>query len=451
MLKRDLTVGDEKQILISQTLPMLWGLIAVMSVTIVDTFYLGLLGTHALAAMGFIFPVVMFMNSLSFGIGTGASSVIARAIGSKQEDWVRSYSTQSIVLALLVAMVFAAIGLLTVDPLFKLLGAPDELLPYIHDYIDIWYWGCFMVVVPMVGNAGIRAAGNTKLPSYIMTSIGLINLLVAPVLIFGLLGFPRLELKGAAIAGIVSYFGALVAALYVLYFKLHFISLKALVTQVWPSWMGILRIAVPAAGTNLISPLSTGLTTGLVAVYGSEAVAGYSVASRIEALGLMLVMALASTLAPFAGQNWGAKKIARLRRALNLSFYFVWGLGLMMAVLFWLAAEPLTHLFTTHEAAVQASVTYLHIVPITYALLSTVMIVSSMANGIGRPLPALIMTVARLLIIYLPLAWLLSKTWGLNGIYIATAIANALVGFGAWYWSTHTCKRGAAAAAVVPA
>lgn len=441
MLKRDLTVGDEKQILISQALPMLWGLLAVMSVTIADTYYLGLLGTHALAAMGFIFPVVMFMNSLAFGIGIGASSVIARAIGSKQDDWVRNYSTQSIVLAVLVSIVFAAIGLMTVDPLFKLLGAPAELLPYIHDYIDIWYWGCFMIVVPMVGNSGIRAAGNTKLPSYIMTSIALINLVVAPILIFGLLGFPRLELKGAAIAGIVAYFGALVAALYVLYFKLQFISLKALTTNVWQSWKDILRVAVPAVGTNLITPVSTGLTTGLVAAYGSEAVAGYSVASRIEMFGLMLVMALASTLAPFAGQNFGAKKVDRLRRALNISFYFVWGWGLAMSILFWLAARPLTELFTTHEAAVQASVTYLHVVPITYGLLSTVMIVSSMANGIGRPIPALIMTGTRLLLIYLPLAWLLSQQWGLNGIYIATAVANVVVGFGAWYWSSHACKQ----------
>lgn len=441
MLKRDLTVGDEKQILISQALPMLWGLLAVMSVTLADTYYLGLLGTHALAAMGFIFPVVMFMNSLAFGIGIGASSVIARAIGSKQDDWVRNYSTQSIVLAVLVSIVFAAIGLMTVDPLFKLLGAPADLLPYIHDYIDIWYWGCFMIVVPMVGNSGIRAAGNTKLPSYIMTSIALINLVVAPILIFGLLGFPRLELKGAAIAGIVAYFGALVAALYVLYFKLQFISLKALTTNVWQSWKDILRVAVPAVGTNLITPVSTGLTTGLVAAYGSEAVAGYSVASRIEMFGLMLVMALASTLAPFAGQNFGAKKVDRLRRALNISFYFVWAWGLAMSVLFWLAARPLTELFTTHEAAVQASVTYLHVVPITYGLLSTVMIVSSMANGIGRPIPALIMTGTRLLLIYLPLAWLLSQQWGLNGIYIATAVANVVVGFGAWYWSSHACKQ----------
>ncbi|MFZ1343953.1 MATE family efflux transporter [Thiothrix eikelboomii] len=448
MLKRDLTVGDEKQILISQTLPMLWGLIAVMSVTIVDTYYLGLLGTHALAAMGFVFPVVMFMNSLSFGIGVGASSVIARAIGSKQEDWVRNYSTQALVLALIVSLLFAMVGLLTVDPLFRLLGAPDDLLPYIHQYMDTWYWGCFLIVVPMVGNACLRAAGNTKIPSYTMTAIAVINLIIAPVLIFGLFGLPRLELQGAAIASIVAYFSAMVVTLYVLYVKLHFITLKALTSQIGQSWKDILHLAVPASGTNLISPISIAITTRLIATYGSEAVAGYSVASRIEMFGLMLVMALASTLAPFAGQNWGAQKIERLRRALRLSFVFVWGWGLAMAVLFWLAAVPLTQLFTQHEAAVQASVTYLHIVPITYGLLSTIMIVSSMANGIGQALPALVMTVSRLLVIYLPLAWLLAQQWGLNGIYIATAAANALVGFGAWYWSTHACNKREAAISV---
>ncbi len=454
MLKRDLTVGDEKEHLIQQTLPMIWGLLAAISVALVDTYYVSRLGTEQLAAMGFIFPVVMFMNSLAFGIGTGASSVIAQAIGSKQDERVRHYATQSLVLAVSISLSFAALGLLTVDPLFQLLGAPVNILPFIHDYIDIWYWGCFLLVVPMVGNAGIRAAGNTLLASYIMLSVALINLVVAPVLIFGLLGFPRMELRGAAWAGIIAYFAAFSVALYVLRVKLHFISWQALHQRVWQSWRDILTIAIPAAGTNLINPLAGAITTWLVASYGSAAVAGYSIASRIETFSIIVVMALSSILAPFAGQNWGAKKIDRLMRALRLSFNFVWIWGIGVTLLLWVAAEPLTHLFTRQPQAVTASTDYLYIVPISYAFLSTVMIVSSMATGVGRPMPALIMTVTRLLLLYVPLAWVLSRWLGLNGLYLATAIANALVGFAAWYWSASACRKRSesiANAAAVPA
>lgn len=440
MLKQDLTVGDERTHLINQTIPMIWGIFAILGMNLADTFFVGQLGTDQLAAMGFTFPVVMIMSSLAFGIGTGASSVMARAIGSKQDDRVRSYSTQSLILALIVAILFAITGLLTVDPLFRLLGAPERLLPLVHDYMDIWYLGCFLVVVPMVGNAGIRAAGNSKLPSYVMFSVAIVNLILDPIFIFGWFGFPRMELQGAALATIIAYSVSFIAALYVLRVKLNFLTWDACQQRVWASWRDILRIGIPASATNLISPVSIAITTWMVAQYGSEAVAGYGVASRIETFSLIVLMALSVMLAPFAGQNWGAGKVERLQRALSLSFRFSWIWGIAMAVLLWLGAEWLTGWFTEDAVAVDSAVSYLRIVPVTFALLGIVMMVSSVANGVGEPVPALVMTLTRLVLIYLPLAWLLSRWLGVDGIYLATAAANTLVGAGAWWWSIRKCS-----------
>ncbi|MBK8454882.1 MAG: MATE family efflux transporter [Thiofilum sp.] len=438
----DLTQGDEKAHLIRMTLPMIGGLIAIMSMNLADTFFVGQLGTDQLAAMGFTFPVVMVMNSLAFGVGTGASSVIARAIGRQDTEWVKSYSTQAIIIALAIALVFAIVGLSTTDALFHWLGAPEPLLPLIHDYMDVWYWGSFLIVVPMVGNAGIRATGNTRLPSTIMIVVAVINLILDPIFIFGWFGMPRLELQGAALTTVVSYSIACLVSLYILKVKLKVLTWDTEWSRLVKSWRDILAVGIPAAGTNLIAPLSSAVTTWLVAQQGTHAVAGYSVGSRIEAFSLIVIMALSSIIAPFAGQNWGARKIERLQRALGLSFRFslVWG-GVLTIVL-WLGAEPLAKLFTADPLAIESATRFLHLVPITFGAVGIMMMVSSTSNGVGRPIVGLILSLARLVVVYLPLAWILAQElkWGLEGIYLAIAFSNAVVGLGAWWWSSQFCK-----------
>lgn len=441
-VKIDLTQGDEKAHLIRMTLPMIGGLIAIMSMNLADTFFVGQLGTNQLAAMGFTFPVVMVMNSLAFGVGTGASSVIARAIGRQDTEWVKSYSTQAIIIALAIALVFAVVGLATTDALFRWLGAPEPLLPLIHDYMDVWYWGSFLIVVPMVGNAGIRATGNTRLPSTIMIIVAVINIILDPIFIFGWFGMPRLELQGAALTTVVSYSIACLVSLYILKVKLKVLTWDKEWSRLVKSWRDILAVGIPAAGTNLIAPLSSAVTTWLVAQQGTHAVAGYSVGSRIEAFSLIVIMALSSIIAPFAGQNWGARKIERLQRALGLSFRFslVWG-GVLTIVL-WLGAEPLAKLFTTDPLAIESATRFLHLVPITFGAVGIMMMVSSTSNGVGRPIVGLILSLARLVVVYLPLAWILAQELklGLEGIYIAIALANVIVGLGAWWWSSQFCK-----------
>ena len=122
--------------------------------------------------MSFTFPVVMTLGSLAFGLGVGASSVIARAIGEGDMRRVQRFTTNSLTLALTAVILFVALGLLTIDPLFQALGAKPEIMPFVHGYMRIWYFGMVFLVVPMVGNSAIRAAGNALTPSIIMIFSG---------------------------------------------------------------------------------------------------------------------------------------------------------------------------------------------------------------------------------------------------------------------------------------
>lgn len=417
------------------TLPMIWGILSIMSMNIVDTFYVGQLGTDPLAAMGFTIPIVSILLSLAFGVGIGTSSVIARAIGAQEIDKVRSYAAHSMLIALVIAMTFALLGYHYMDAIFTLLGAPEALFPLIHQFMDIWFLGSFVVVVPMVGNSAIRAAGNTRIPGIVMISVAIVNIILDPILIFGLFGFPRMELAGAALATVISYSIALVIGLYFLTVKLKFVSLAAFFNHIGHSWWSILRISLPATGTNLIAPFSVSITTGLVAMHGPEAVAGFGVASRIESICIVIIMALSSIMGPFVGQNWGANRRDRVAQALRTSFRFIGVWSLSIALLLWLFGDILAALFNTHPAVLHSTTLYLVIVPISYLFLGVIMTSASAANGTGDPKPSLVMSFSRLIGVYLPLAFALNQQFGLPGLYAATSAANIIVGLGALKWS----------------
>jgi len=443
MKRRDLTTGSEREHLLYLAMPMIWGLLAIMSMHLVDTYFVGQLGSDELAAMSFTFPVITILSSLAFGVGAGASSAIARAIGAANDHDISRYSTQSIIIAACLAGIFAVVGLNSVDRVFTLLGAESSLLGLIHDYIDIWYLGCVLVVVPMVGNAGIRAAGNTRLPSMVMILVSLVNIILDPLLIFGWWGIPKMGLQGAALASVIAYSIAFSVALYVLIVRLRFITWSGCCQQVWSSWQAILRIGLPAAGTNLISPLSIAITTWMVARYGNEAVAGFGVASRLESICLVVLIAVASVMGPFSGQNWGARKRQRLAYGLRLSYQFSLVWGVLAAMVLWWSADTVVAAFSDDSAVQHNAVIYLSIVPVTYAFLGMVMITSSFANGIGNPVPALVLTLMRLLIVYLPLVWLFGVFWGgVISIYMASAVANVVVGIGALWWATRYSRKG---------
>ena len=420
---------------------MVWGVFAIIAFNLVDTYFVGQLGTKQLAAMSFTFPVVMTFGSLAMGLGVGATSVIARAIGEGDRSRVKRFTTNSLTLAIVSVVIFVSIGLFTINPLFKALGATDDVMPFIEQYMRIWYFGMIFLVVPMVGNSAIRASGNTLTPSIIMTIASIVNIVLDPILILGLWGFPRLELQGAAIATVISRAITLIAALLVLYFKEKMLSLKipSIQETLW-CWKDILYVGLPAAATTMIAPISIGIITSLLANFGAETVAAFGVASRIESFGLITLNALSASIAPFVGQNWGANKYERVQKAMRLSFIFSLFWGTMVAVILFPSSEWLVSLFNKNPEVIEIAVRYLWIVPLSYGGAGIIQIANSTFNALGKPIPSIIMTIFRMFVLYIPLAYFGSIYFGENGIFAAASIANILVGIGAFIWTQKTCS-----------
>ena len=433
-----LTTGRVGPMLLKMCAAMVMGMFAMVAFHFADTCFVAQLGTRELAAISFTFPVVMLVGSIALGLGMGAGAVISRAIGQGDYRSVRRLTTDSLSLAVLVVAVFVAIGLVTIGPMFRLLGAGPDLLPLIRQYMTVWYLGMAFVVVPMVGNNAIRATGDMTIPSLIMITGAGINVVLDPLLIFGLLGFPRLGLLGAAVATVISRATTLTVALLVLHFRKRLLASPfAPLGEVWDSWKRVLYIGVPCAATNLLVPLSIGVVTAMAARFGPVAVAALGAGTRVGALSLTVLRALGAALVPFVGQNWGAGHIDRVRRAQVFSYLFSLAWGLVCVGVFVVGARPIARLFSRDPVVIGHIVCYLWIVPLGYGLQGVSRLVSVTLNALGRPLSAALLNAVRMFVLLVPLTYLGTHLFAVNGLFGGIALANVLAGMVALAWARY--------------
>ena len=442
-LHATMTEGRVSAQLRALALPMVWGLLATMSFNVVDTFFVAQLGNKPLAAMSFTFPVVMVLTSIGIGLGAGTSSAVARSVGAGAAHQAQRLATDAVTLTLFISVTVCAIGWFTINPLFTLLGASAELLPFIHQYMSIWYFSAPCLLVPMVALASLRAMGLSRIQGSLMGAAAVFNALLDPLLIFGLWGFPRLELAGAAWATLITRGLTLLVALYILRARVGLLTSPfASRSAIAESWRSIVHVGLPAMASNIIIPLASGIVVMMVARYGTDAVAGMGIAVRIEPLALIAFYALSGVVGPFFGQNHSAGLTSRLVQAQKVLTGFCLGFGALLTLILWLLGGPIVQLFTDHTEVATVAMLYLSIVPFSYGAYGLVMSVNAAFNGLGNPWPAMLLSVSRVLLLFLPLAWALQQLWGLNGLFIATALTNIVVGGWAWWWLQGRVRKG---------
>ena len=316
------------------------------------------------------------------------------------------------------------------------MGAPEDMIPLISGYMTILYSGVPFVVVGMVGMSSMRAVGETRLPGMLMVMAAIANVTLDPLLIFGIGPFPRMELNGAATAALIARGAMCIGALYLLYRRLDMLSFNRPDSgELKRSWVDILHVGIPAAGTNVVIPIATGVITAMIARYGPEAVAGFGVASRIESVTLVMFYAMSAIIGPFVGQNMSAGKSDRIFLALRLCTFFCLGFGLVIALLLALGSSWLPSLFSDNPNVTGVASMFLWIAPISFGAYGMVMVMNASFNGMGKPMPAVVVSVARMVVIYLPLAIVGNQYLGVAGIFGAYAIANIVTGIFSYAWA----------------
>ena len=428
-IKAKLTEGNIPSLLFRLTLPMIAGMLSMTVFNLVDTLYIGQLGKNSLAAMSFTFPVVMVLNSIALGIGMGASAVISRAIGQGNGEKVKRLATDSILLALFVVAIFIILGELTINPLFRAMGASEEILVLIRSYMTIWYIGVIFVVIPMVGNNIIRATGDIKTTSIIMTFAAILNMIIDPLLIFGLGPFPAMGIAGGALATVIARSFSMVFSLFILIKRERLLILKLpKLAELWSSWKQILFIGLPAALSNIIIPVSMGFITRLVSTYGVSAIAGFGVAGRLEMLAMLVIRSLAVVMVPFTGQNWGSGRKDRVKIGLKTAYTFSIVFGFIVFIFFYFASYYFAWLFNRDQEVISTVVLYMRIIAVSYGFQGIFYIGTASLNALHKPFHSAGLALSRMFLIYIPLALAGSYLLGLKGIFIGALTANIIGG-----------------------
>lgn len=411
--------------LVGQTLPMVIGIAAMMSIGVIDAYFIGQLGSDALAAISFIFPVLVALNSLGVGVMVGINSVVARAIGEEDEERAARRANFGIVFALATGVILGFALYLLIDPIFLLLNAPPELLPLIRDYMQPFAIGFPITMMVMGCNGALRAQGEARKTSYVSLTFAAVNWVLDPILITGAFGFPGFGMMGAAYATIIGWAFGTALALYLMRGTSLPLDLSLVVKgKIVEPMVDIMRVGVPAALSNSINPMGLSVLTAVVALEGQAAVAGFGAAGRLQSFAVVPLLALSGSIGAIVGQNWGARKIDRAREAALYAGGFCLAWGLAIAVVMVAASRTLAEFFTEDPAVIAEFRLYMEIAAWGYAGFGLLIVANGILNAVGRASLALLQSVLRVFAVMLPFAWLLVSDWGSSAVYAAELAAN---------------------------
>ena len=434
MKRPNLTSDPVGPTLVRLVVPMLAGALGIVMFNVVDTFFVGRLGALELAAMSYTFPIVIVAGSIASGLGVGASANVSRALGAGDRASAERLTLHAYILAFLVVIAIASAGLVTIDPFFRMLGAQPELMGLIRSYMVVWYLGMPFVILPMIGQNILQATGDSKTPSAAIVFAVTLNMIIDPLLIFGLGPFPALGIQGAAIATVLARSSTLIIVLLAVIRREKLFPARPQLELFWRSARQILFVGLPAVLTNLALPISMAVVTRLVSRFGPAAVAGFGVATRLETFSLVFTFALSMVFTPFVGQNLGAGTLERVRSGHRVAAGMSLAWGAMVALVFVSAGRPIAGLFNDTQAVVATTTRYLWTLAPSFGLMGVVTVSAAAFNGLQRPFSAAAVAYLRLVGLYIPLAVLGRALAGLAGLFGGLAVGNIVAGITAYLW-----------------
>lgn len=422
--------------LLKMAVPMLAGTFALNAYNLTDTWFVSRLGTEALAAMSFTFPVVMLLGFVMRGLGTGAMTIIARALGAGRHKTASRITTHAIFLASIIAVIFTAIGIVSVKPVFLKLGASGSILVMTQQYMNIWYLGLVVRVLQSMFGDIIIGTGNSKAASSLMVAGTVINFALDPVMIFGFFGFPRMGIQGAALATVLSEAAVLVGAFYVLHKKHRLVTFfYHSPKRILASWRRILYISVPSAISSVLTPISSAVVLKIVSSFGPAAVAACGVASRIELFAFMVPMTVGMSLVPFVAQNYGAGRFDRIKTARKGTIIFALIFGLTISFAFLVIIRPVAAFFSKDAEVINVLVKYIYITCFGYGFLETHRYCGFYMIGIHKPVSSAMLNIVRVIVLLVPLSFIGAKTFGLSGIFFGRLSADLISGVVGILWT----------------
>ncbi len=433
-VKVDLTKGSIGVAAFLLAVPMVLEMAMESIFAIVDIFFVSFLGSQAVAVVGLTEAVLTILYAVSIGLSMGITAMIARRIGEGNNVKANQAAGQALWIGLVVALLVAFIGLTMADDILRFMGAEEEVLALGSQYTTIMLSGSITILYLFLINAIFRGAGDASIAMRSLWLANGINIVLDPMLIFGLGPFPEMGVTGAAVA---TNIGRGIGVIYQLYhLRHHFGRITLGLNDLKPRFrvmLNLVKVSLGGIMQFLVATASWVILVRIVATYGSSAVAGYTIAIRIVLFTILPAWGLSNAVATLVGQNLGAGLPERAEKSVwKVAKYNVIFM-LAVAVIFIVFATPIVHLFTSDPEVISNAVNCLRYIAYGYGFYGLGMIVVQAFNGAGDTMTPTKINMICFWLLQIPLAYGLAAIFGFgpNGVYWAIMFSQsfmALVG-----------------------
>jgi putative MATE family efflux protein len=419
--KNYLTEGHLLRGLITISLPIIAANLLQSVLEVVDLYFVGRLGADAIAGVAMSSTIIFVLATFIVGLVTATTTFISRYYGAQEHDAVGMIVQHALYIGLTFSLAISAFGLFFSKDLLKFLGANDTVATLGSAYLSVLFLGIFTMVELWVVMSSFQACGNSLTPMILMVGVNIVNIILNPVLIFGLFGFPAFGVAGSALATILSRgAGFVIGMLLLVRYSSHITFPKTWSLDLPLIWR-ILTVAIP---NSVQSGLRSGtflVMMAFVAVYGTSAISGYGIAERLELIALMPGYAIATATAVIVGQNLGAKQPHRAEEGVKLALMFYGAIMLAVSICYYAFAGQLVGFFDPSGTSKLVGVSYFHTVTPFYLIMAVSIILSFALNGAGDTKKPMYATLFSMVLIQIPLACILPPMFGMGitGIWIA--------------------------------
>ena len=413
------------KLLISMSVPMMISMLVQALYNVVDSMFVAQLNENALTAVSLAFPVQNLMISVAVGTGVGVNALVSRSLGEKETEYATRAANNGILLSLFSFLAFAvATGLF--GRLFYTVQTSDpQIVQYGTDYVTIIGVASAGLFIQIMMERLLQSTGKTVYTMVIQMLGAVTNIILDPIMIFGLFGFPRMEVAGAALATVT---GQTVAALLGIILNLKknpelTVSLKryrfsAKVVR------NIYSVGVPSIIMASVGSVMTFGMNKILMAFTSTATAVFGVYFKLQSFVFMPVFGLNNGMVPIVAYNFGAQKPKRIIRTIGLSILYAEGVMLLGFLVFQLGAHPLLGIFNASDAMLEIGIPALRLISISFLLAGFDVVCSSVFQALGHGVLSLLVSVSRQLVVLLPAAWILAEIGGLSVIWWCFPIAE---------------------------
>lgn len=412
---KDLTDGNPARLIFNFAMPILAGNLFQQLYNIVDTIIVGnILGKEALAAVGASFPIVFTLISLIIGVASGGTIVVAQYFGAKDYGSVRKAIHTIYIFIMIAGVLLTLIGVPLTEKIFRLIDLPEELMPQATSYLGIYLTG----MVAMFGFNGtsaiLRGLGDSKTPLVFLmiSTVANIGLDLLFIMVF------KWGIAGAAVATVISQAGAFLTAVLYLNRTHKLIDFRLREYRFdWKIFRQSIRIGLPTGLQHTFVSLGMMAIMTIVNSFGTNVIAGYSAALRIDSLAILPAMNFSAALATYVGQNMGGGRQDRVRSGLIATLIMSGGVALGVMVIVYILKYQLIGMFTADPEVIRIGGEYLFIVSSFYLIFTLMFMISGVLRGAGDTLIPMFITLTSLWLVRIPVAWALSRTMGETGIW----------------------------------